>query len=142
MIITSGVTSRLATYDRNSFVRSSHYHAFGVAPHASTIRSTYTVPDSKKAKLIQAIAFMERITASGGSSENIMIIEYTPSGGAATDLRFRDMYNNIVGGIDEIKIISELILTAGDLITISTVDNSASGTFNIETALILNEFNA
>lgn len=84
MRIYPGISARTNAYDRNAIPRASAYFTSAIAPHALTVRWSYTVPASKKFQLGGASVGMANQTATtaGGIIESS--IRYTPSGGAAT----------------------------------------------------------
>lgn len=88
MRVGSFAVARPQYYDRNPIERTGVYSANAVAPHAATVRFTYTVAAGKKAYADAAFMTVLRDVVATTTGIAQFRIVYTPSGVAATNLVF------------------------------------------------------
>ena len=128
---------RLEWYDRNPQIQRQRYLHDGLAPHAATLRFSYTVPTGKKAYINMLLVALLRVTAATtvGEAKGYFIIEGSESlmvhlwGNAVNDGR------ELVGG-------AGALLSAGEVITAYTGDASEGGTIMYFLSLLAVEFDA
>jgi hypothetical protein len=120
--------SRPQYYDRTATPTMDQFGTSGAAPHASTVRWTYTVPSGKKAYLEWVNAWLRRVTAAAPVGRATSVINYTPSGGAAGSIVIARHINNAVDAVDRDGGSVGAFLGAGDVVNASTEDLSTGGT--------------
>lgn len=110
-------------FDRNPLEVNLSYNSANVAPHASTIRSTYTVPVGRKFLIDTArvLAMVETVATGRGRpgiyvqlSSNLYVV-------------FALLLTNLVGDSKNEIIGSGITLLAGDTVSLITSDNSTGG---------------
>ena len=98
-------------------------------PHATTPRWTYTVPKGKKAFIENFELYVERQTVDAGPSYVTCGIDYTPKGGALSNLAFLWLLtqNNAVGDKKIVNAGNAGVLLAGDVVRGITADLGHDG---------------
>ena len=129
-------------YDRNPKSVFKRYSATDVAPHAQTLRWTYTVPKGKKAFVEYMGIRIERITAAGTPAEVIVCIDLEIEGLASMSFMIAVLVTNNVGDTDRDSIGQSLILNAGEVLRSYTTDLSTGGTMRYLTVAKITEFDA
>jgi hypothetical protein len=114
-------------YDRQP-ISISQFYTNGLAPHVSTVRSTYTVPANR-------VAFMElfflnayRSTAAVAADIVQAYVEYVPNGGGSSRILQVQFVNNAVFAGDRNQAPSFGYMKGGDIIRTVTFDGSNGGT--------------
>ncbi|HYS76894.1 MAG TPA: hypothetical protein VEM38_12445 [Burkholderiales bacterium] len=114
--------------DRNPTAKVFNSSTGSVAPHAGTIRWTYTVPASRKC-LVEFIALLQvRITAAAPVGLWQNAIQYTPSGGGATTIWNLISIGNAINDKDHEDLGASMTLLAGDTLNQLDADASTGGT--------------
>lgn len=104
------------------------YIAAGVAPHAATIRATYTVPAGRAAIVEIAQASIIRDAAPAPASIASGRVRYLPSFGGTLWLCEAVIFDAAVGARDVSAVGLTLYMAAGDTIDLETFDGSTGGT--------------
>ena len=123
-------------FDRNPTSQNAQFVQNNVAPHGDTLRATYTTPALKLAEiqLIEAFVFRKQVA---GTVDNVIVkIKSSISGRLATII-FR---KNVVGDVFSTNFSRNLILEAGEIITIETEDDSTGGQINYAINVAITEF--
>jgi len=134
--------SRLAWYDRNPSISVQNYANSGVAPHALTVRWSYTVPAGKKAFVETISARLVRDAAATTAGLASIYVAVLPYGGSWTPLLRIAVLSNGVGDRDGGEIGQSVILKAGDGLRAETYDTSTGGTLFYSVSAKITEFDA
>lgn len=132
--------SRPTYYDRNPVKRQALYAADSVAPHALTVRFTYTAPAGKKAFVEVAKVLIIRETAATTAAPTTGQILLTPSGLSGGIAVTTYMQNNVVGTIDRDALATQVELLPGDAISGQTADQSTAGGMGYNLHVAMDEF--
>ena len=114
---------RLEWYDRNPQPVDEVYIFDGVAPHAATVRFTYTVPTGKKFFLENAFAQVNRYTAAGTAGVAKGLVQAR----GAEVIQAKIQTNN-VGDKDSMNVGRSVIALADEVVRGLTADGSTDGT--------------
>lgn len=123
-------------YEKNAISESAEFTQNNVAPHGDTLRATYTVPNTKLAEIQMIELFVFRRSA-GSSIGNVEIKVDSSIRGRLATIIFRD---NTVGAVSSQNFGKSLLLETGEIITISTEDDSTGGTLNYSINVGITEF--
>ena len=132
-----GHTGRLSSrYENKSLTdRSLTYYGVDEAPHASTIRASYTVPTGKKARVGAGGGAVMRYTVADTPSFVFMIISVGAFYASSVE-----HINNTVGQRECSIVDTDVIIPAGTLCQISTYDLSLGGSMNYLGGIAIIEF--
>lgn len=127
--------------DRNPVYSYIGYTANAVVPHAQTQRASYTVPAAKKAFLHSITLSVTRVTVAAPvgkwgaftTLENGAVIYY-----------IGENYKNSNAVYDSgcLVIAPNILLTAGDILKLYTIDTSTGGTVDYHISAAITEFDA
>jgi len=106
-----------------------------VAPHGDTLRSTYTVPTGKLAKVSDVSAFIFRRTVDSGVGNVEVIIASSVRGNMAL-IKMRD---NTLGANQRLSQNGDF-LESGEAITINTEDDGTDGRIDYRVMVSATEF--
>lgn len=136
------VVTRFAYYDRNTVKRSISFKGDALAPHALTVRATYTVPSASKAFAEFFFTDLLRLTAAGTPGSPINFISHTPDGGAPAAIFLARLLSTQNAINDTVKHAQGVFLLANDddAFTLSTQDGSTTGTVFYEVRAHIVEF--
>lgn len=131
-----------APYDRTPVVVPATFASTGVAPHASTTRTTLTVPSSVKQILTALFMLVHRRTAPGAAAAVSVWTSYTPSGGANINLYWSpENFNPAADVLSQVQNLAPQIpLFPGDVIDQRTSDGSTGGTVDYFLTLLTLRF--
>lgn len=117
-------------YDRNPITVALSVAPGTVAPHADTIRASYTIPTGKRAILEAVDIIIEIITAAGPSGDKRAELRYVPNGGADTQfIRAGLLASSNTIGDKQFKAFGlSAIFSDGDVINARTADIGTGGT--------------
>lgn len=126
MRIQQTLGARLDWFDRNPTTRTFAYSSsFAViAPHAPTVRWTYTVPANRKFALQVGQVLVNRVTIAAPAAQQYSALEYTPAAGGTSNVLSIVSYSNTVGDLKGGPMGSGLIMMPGDAIQSQTFDSS------------------
>lgn len=141
MIITSGINSRLAWYDRNPKSIEFIYDASPVSPHAQTTRESYTVPTGKKAILESTFCLFSRISIATTVGVVVARFDFTEDGGNEIITPKYELLDNTVGAYITGVYIFNKLMKEGDKFEITTADISVGGEMGYTISAQINEFN-
>ncbi len=128
-------------YDRNPLEKSLSYIATGVAPHPVTTRATYTVPAGKKAFITSAYAAVFVDAAKTTLAQNYANVEATQNvGGVVLARAFAR--GTAIGSGETSAVGVQTLLSAGDAIQLTTIDQSTGGTAAYVASCTAFEFDA
>lgn len=127
-------------YDRNPLLVGATYDAFGVVPHGSTVRWTYTIPSNRKMQIEVVIGAISRATAAvvAGIPQTWNLM-----GSGPFYVNSARLFNlNAVGDRDKTVQGVAIIGLAGQTLSGSSFDDSTGGTLNIFNTFKGTEFDA
>jgi len=139
---TPSAVARPDWYDRNPAFAGVSYVGTGVAPHALTVRGTYTVPSGKKAFLEASYLNGRRQTVATTVGIVALSLWVTPSGGGAYRLAQITWKDNTVDYFKEETFAALGVLQTGDKVDICTSDASTGGTCEYLLCLKTTQFDA
>jgi hypothetical protein len=132
---------RYEWYDRSLKTEGGHL-ANNIAPHAETVRATYTVPANRVAKIVISPSRVTINTAAAPASSRWLRYKLTHDDATTTDLGYISNKLNNVGDTYGHDGISEFMLVAGEKIELFTADLSTGGlTFYIG-GFVVTEYDA
>jgi hypothetical protein len=134
--------ARSNAFDRNATSKTNDYNAVAIAPHALTVRATYTIPAGKKFAVGTVCLSTSRaaaVTVAGAQSAKARL---TPSGGAASFIFSNLMFGGAAGEKSPLMAGSSAILFAADLLELTTEDLNTAGSINYTLAVPGYEFDA
>lgn len=114
-------------FDRNPLAVAKAYVNAATAPHATTVRWTYTVPAARKVQLEMVALEVLRDAAAAPVGFASVLVRYTPNGGANTTIVRIDTLNNTVGAVNVQSLGGAITGFAGDLFEGVTSDGSTGG---------------
>jgi len=123
-------------YEKNPLSKSAEFTQNNVAPHVETIRATYTTPNVRLAQIEMIELFVFRKTA-GSSIGNVEVKIDSSIRGRLATIIFRD---NTVGEFNSQDFSKTLLLESGEIITITTEDDSTGGQINYSINVGITEF--
>jgi len=132
-------------YDRNAINQTKKYIAVNVAPHGTTIRWTYTVPNYKKAWLDFIWFSIRRRTAATALIDyggNVVYLFYTPKGGTGKVMFNIVLNDNTVDKEWKETISSNIALFEGDKIELITINEDTGGAMDYDVFAKITEFDA
>lgn len=104
------------------------YLAGAIAPHAPTVRWTYTVPASRFAVIESLEVYLARDSAAGANALAAAYIDLLPSGGTRRKVLYAPIHLLDVGTHEGFVWGGRLLLGAGDVLRGVTEDFAAAGT--------------
>lgn len=110
------------------------------APHANTVRATYTVPANRVALLMYAQCSLLRDGATATPARASAVCVYTPNGKVAQNIVAVRMLTGNLGDKADVVFPGRLIMRTGDTLTINDADLSVGGTIQINEDVGLVEF--
>lgn len=117
------------------------YLASNVAPHASTTRSTYTVPTGKKARVDAISGEMMIKTAAGPAAERRVLFGVVVGGTAYyAGIMSLCADKNTVGNISSLSVGSGLLMLVGQVSNIVSTDESTGGTLDYRMSILITEY--
>lgn len=123
----SASNPRQQWFDRNPLAVAKSFVQTAVAPHATTVRWSYTVPAARKCQLEMVALEVLRDVAAAPVGFASVLVRYTPSGGAATTIVRIDTLNNTVGAVNVSSLGGAITGFPGDLFEGLTADGSTGG---------------
>jgi hypothetical protein len=136
------IIGRPAWYDRNPSQVLLWWTVNNQAPHAETVRWTYTVPSGKKAMLEALDGLICIITAATTAGRRSIYVKLTrPSVGSAFIFNLQILTNN-VGDVQTKGLGTSLLMLAGDILEGYTSDGSTGGTADYRLMAKITEFDA
>lgn len=134
--------ARPAPIDRNPINRTLSGSASSAAPHATTIRFSYTVPANRKATCQAARAAVQRNTAATTPGAVQSAIRYQPNAGALFAYLNANVVTNGVNDVSDQSLPSMGDMLAGDYIDGEDADGSTGGTTSPSQAIKIFEYDA
>lgn len=116
------------------------YGAAGIAPHAFTVRATYTVPANRVALVQMGRVLAIRDLAAGVAGLAQVGSQVIPNGLITETVLSARIINVALGSLDKDRLSAVLFLKAGDTINIFTSDASTGGTVAYSGACDIIEF--
>lgn len=116
-----------AFYGRNPLRIFKGYQAFGVAPHGTVVRATYTVPLGRRAVVTSCVLHVNRVTVAAPVGQAVSAVELN-QGGLTQYVAKMILYDNAVGANKDLPLSGEIWLTENDFIRLVTIDGSTGGT--------------
>lgn len=130
-------------YDRNPSNMTNWYDLTNLAPHAVTVRISYTVPSNRKAFIDQISLFIKRETAAGVVDQAGGDANYITAGGLANNgLSFDLITSNNVADHDRQINTQFGAMLSGDQLNIDDYDFSTGGTTEAAGGFKVFEFDA
>lgn len=120
--------ARLLYYDRTAVTHALNSNLNGLAPHALTIRWTYTVPAGRVAYVESAQVTAWRETAAAPLGTVGAVVRCTPVAGVLCNIVGAWLFDNTVGARQAEALGSMGYLSAGDVIDGITFDQGVGGT--------------
>jgi hypothetical protein len=136
------IIGRPVWYDRNPTNYVTSYTAEGVAPHAETLRLTYTCPTGKKTIINMMEILVQRYSAATTAGIAKAKITYKPSGGIEAKLVEAPIVTNAVGDKIDLCFGQTIMLNPGDVLNVYTSDSSTGGTVNYIVCMCITTFDA
>ena len=127
MKVTSYAVARPMYWDRNAVETSSTYIPADLAPHAETIRFTFTVAANRKAFLDTAFIQIVRTSAYASIGEARVALFVTPSGGTQTCIMRQSIIIATVYVYQQFTLGGSVLMTAGTVLTSTTSDSCTGG---------------
>jgi len=127
---------RLEWYDRNPQATQQGYYGV-IAPHADTVRATYTVPTGKKAMVTGVHGHIRRVTAA--TTVGLVTINFRRQ---ATIYQVLQHVDNNVNSMKDVSMLQTTALSAGETLSESTEDLSTGGTMELRIGRHITEFDA
>lgn len=134
--------SRPMPWDRNPQAIRQSAAIPNLAPHAATIRWSYTVPTGRKAILNHIFLMLMRASAPTTNGRVQGLIRITPSGGSALTVLSLHLFPGNVGEVSVASSAPQTLLSAGDTVDYLTADGSTGGGVDYVGAALLTEFDA
>lgn len=134
------VRSNSARYlwsDRNPVDVSFTYNADGVAPHAAVVRSTYTVPATRKATIFYINAQVVRATAAAPVGDVRAFVRIN-----GFICSYPRLLTNVVGDTSRVSVGTSVLLLANDVVDLWTEDTSTGGTVHYQGTVRVTRFDA
>ncbi len=129
-------------YDRNPLDVSINWTLNGAIPHVNTLRASYTVPANRSAFLTGINGEMRRITPATGTGYHRMQYKIDPvAGGLRAFLQLTGRGEAEDDGVF-LMLSPQMILVAGDTVTIYSTDTSPDGVVAYEASFVISEFDA
>lgn len=132
--------SRPVPFDRNGVVRASGYNLGAAGPFAAITALTYTVPAGKRGFLEVLTGIVQRQVAAAALGVDMLLWQYTKSGGAAFTLQYTTLYKNGVGEQDTENLTSFGFMGPGDKLEALVIGGSTGGSVLWNGAYKLMEF--
>lgn len=136
----SDVGSRPAHYDRNPRVVTMGHQGAGIAPHTTTIRTTYTVPAGKKTFIESASAFLVRDVVAGTPGRSRAYMDVTPSGGSGVIVAYAAIHQGTLGDASRSASSPLGTMFPGDVLRILSTDAAVGGSCEYASHAMLVEF--
>ena len=142
MRVGSLAAARPAYYDRNATSQTITYSAV-VAPHADTLRATYTTPAGKKAYVEAAAVYIRCETAPTIAGRNVGVVRITDVSANLIDIARIDKLSKTVAS-NSYAVTSTTMPTiyAGETMTIRTIDFSTGGSVDYVIGAKVTQFDA
>lgn len=141
-ITSSQAAARPAYFDRNSVPTAFGHATVGAAPHAETIRASYTVPAGKKAWVGTVWLYEERSTAAAPAAKMWSALKYTPFGGTIRYIDESILATNGVNDIVDRTVTGFEFMASGDKLDLVSADQSTGGTSSPFGTVKYTEFDA
>lgn len=131
-------------FDRNPAMVLKAWSAGNIAPHATTIRWTYTVPSDRYAYMEFFDCFLRRQVAAVTPGEAFIEIRVTPKGESVSRLVAAYLFSESKDIKDENRVwgAQSMILLPETVLTGSSGDSCIGGTINYSTSAKFTEFDA
>ena len=126
-LFTTTEVARPAYNDRQPIPILANYLASGVAPHAMTVRASYTPPDGYAAFIESIVLQVIRQSAAGVLSYSEAFIYFLPYYGGTYQLLPCTLFNNTVAQYAQQSLTSYGYMAFGDTLQIKTQDTSTGG---------------
>jgi len=124
-------------YQTNFTTTSIQYDGGAIAPHASTVRATYTVPASRIAVITGSSAMFNRVVAATVADRTLIRAEATIP---AAYILFVQSWNIAVDTYRQSAVGQGMILKASDAIRIVTGDGCTGGSCDYKSSIALMVF--
>lgn len=125
-------------FDRNPLTVDQNYQS-QTAPHAQTVRWTYTVPANRKAFVSNVIAYCLRYAVATAAADIICFVKRSGTYMAWAQLTSAD---NTVGNRDKSTSVSTVTALPGEVISAATQDASTGGQSYFTMMANITEFDA
>jgi len=136
--------SRPVYYDRNPISQTINYDASAVAPHADTVRGTYTVPSGKKAYLetVWLHTLVATVAAPAGLKRTRILLVIATGGTSTLDDAVLAAVENTAGNKEHVSYQGSLLMMVSDVLELHTEDGGTGGTVDHRMAAKFVEFDA
>jgi hypothetical protein len=112
-----------------------YYNGIGIAPHADTVRLTYTVPSTYYATIDYSSLYIERATAASTDQQVRLYVSMTQPGESEVIWHMLTFRSSSVSAITRDDQASQIMLPPGTVIKVHTGDDSVGGTMNYRCCL-------
>jgi|SRR5712664_1673086 len=129
---------RLAPYDRNPTRPAALFFTTApIAPHASTLRFSYTVPTNRKALMLTIQFRVRRATAATTAAAIQILLQI-----AAVSLDFLVTYTNTADHESVYQVSVGTSILTGEQLKVLDIDSSTAGTVEFQETIEAIEFDA
>jgi len=119
--IPESIADRRPTTVQLSYIQST------VAPHSTTVRSTYTLPANRLGLLTYGNGIIRRTQIPSVTGRTAITVNYTPVGGVSVSIMRLEVILLAVQSNGQKDTIFNMLLLPGDVVDISTVDGNVGG---------------